>query len=69
MGILRIGSDAAFDLLSTHSQHTNIKLSSTAADLVELANNPHQAGLLDTFVQELIGPSARAAGTDAVPGR
>jgi hypothetical protein len=69
MGILRIGSDAAFDLLSTHSQHTNIKVSSTAADLVQLANNPHQAALLDTFVQELLLPSARAAGEDAVPGR
>ena len=68
MGILRIGSDAAFDLLSTHSQHTNIKLSSTAADLVQLANSPHQAALLDTFVQELLLPSARAAGEDAVPG-
>jgi len=53
MGFLRISSEAAFDLLATHSQHTNIKLASTAADLVELANNPHQIALLDTFVAEL----------------
>lgn len=53
MGFLRIGSDAAFDLLATHSQQTNIKLASTAADLVELANNPHQIALLDTFIGEL----------------
>lgn len=53
MGFLRIGSEAAFDLLATHSQYTNIKLASTAADLVELANNPHQIALLDTFIAEL----------------
>ncbi len=53
MGFLRIGSEAAFDLLSTHSQETNIKVASTAADLVELANNPHQIALLDTFIGEL----------------
>jgi len=53
MGFLRISSEAAFDLLATHSQHTNIKLASTAADLVELANDPHQIALLDTFVAEL----------------
>jgi hypothetical protein len=69
MGILRIGSDAAFDLLAIYSQHTNIKLSSTAADLVQLANNPNQLALLDTFVQELCRPSENQQGRDAVPGR
>ncbi|MFC9354627.1 PAS and ANTAR domain-containing protein [Arthrobacter sp. NPDC057013] len=53
MGVLRIGSEAAFDLLARHSQDTNIKVASTAADLVQLANSPQQAALLDTFVQEL----------------
>jgi hypothetical protein len=53
MGFLRIGSEAAFDLLATHSQQTNIKVASTAADLVELANNPQQIALLDTFIAEL----------------
>ena len=57
MGILRIGSEDAFDLLSTYSQETNIKVASTAADLVQLANSPQQAALLDTFVQELRRPS------------
>ena len=63
MGILRIGSQAAFDLLARYSQDTNIKVASTAADLVHLANNPQQAALLDTFVQELQrGPDGRAVG-------
>jgi hypothetical protein len=63
MGILRIGSQAAFDLLAKYSQDTNIKVASTAADLVHLANNPQQAALLDTFVQELQrGPDGRAVG-------
>ncbi|MFP3461856.1 PAS and ANTAR domain-containing protein [Arthrobacter globiformis] len=58
MGVLRIGSDAAFELLAKYSQDTNIKVASTAADLVQLANSPQQAALLDTFVQELQRPSA-----------
>ena len=53
MGILRIGSEAAFELLAQYSQHTNIKVASTAADLIRLANSPEQAALLDAFVQEL----------------
>jgi hypothetical protein len=57
MGILRIGSEAAFDLLAKYSQDTNIKVASTAADLVQLANSPQQSALLDTFIQELRRPS------------
>ncbi|MFF2314861.1 PAS and ANTAR domain-containing protein [Arthrobacter sp. NPDC058097] len=57
MGVLRIGSEAAFELLARYSQDTNIKVASTAADLVQLANSPQQAALLDTFVQELQRPS------------
>jgi ANTAR domain/PAS fold len=57
MGVLRIGSEDAFDLLAKYSQDTNIKVASTAADLVQLANSPQQAALLDTFVRELQRPS------------
>ena len=53
MGTLRIGSEAAFDLLAQYSQDTNIKVANTAADLVRLANSPEQAALLDAFVREL----------------
>lgn len=68
MGILRINSEAAFDLLSLHSQHTNIKVCSTAADLVQLANNPQQIALLDAFIEELRHPTGRRAESDTVPG-
>lgn len=67
MGILRINSEAAFDLLSIHSQHTNIKVCSTAADLVQLANNPQQIALLDAFIEELRHPTGRRAESDTVP--
>lgn len=69
MGALRIGSDVAFHLLATYSQHTNIKVASTAADLVQLANNPNQHALLDTFIEELRRPSEIQSGTDSVSGR
>jgi hypothetical protein len=68
MGILRINSEAAFDLLSIHSQHTNIKVCSTAADLVQLANNPQQIALLDAFIEELRHPSGRRVESDTMPG-
>jgi hypothetical protein len=75
VGILRIGSAAAFDLLAQYSQDTNIKVASTAADLVRLANSPEQAGLLDAFVQELRrrseghaeNPADRGVDKDGVP--
>jgi len=66
MGVLRIDSEAAFDLLAKYSQDTNIKVASTAADLVQLANSPQQAALLDTFVQELRRPSESPAGRQPV---
>ncbi|WP_457972688.1 PAS and ANTAR domain-containing protein [Arthrobacter sp. D1-17] len=68
MGFLRIGSEAAFDLLATHSQQTNIKVASTAADLVQLANNPHQIALLDTFIGELQRCMDRRAQRGAAQG-
>lgn len=68
MGILRINSEAAFELLSIHSQHTNIKVCSTAADLVQLANNPQQIALLDAFIEELRHPSGRRVESDTLPG-
>jgi hypothetical protein len=69
MGALRIRSDAAFQLLATYSQQTNIKVASTAADLVQLANNPQQHALLLTFIDELRRPSELQPGRDSVPGR
>jgi hypothetical protein len=66
MGVLRIDSEAAFDLLAKYSQDTNIKVASTAADLVQLANTPQQAALLDTFVQELQRPSESPADRQSV---
>ena len=65
MGILRIGSEAAFDLMAKYSQDTNIKVASTAADLVQLANSPQPAALLDAFVQELRRPSESHADSTA----
>ena len=68
MGILRIGSEAAFDLMAKYSQDTNIKVASTAADLVQLANSPQPAALLETFVQELRRPSERHADSPGLKG-
>lgn len=66
MGALHIGSEEAFRLLVNYSQHSNIKLARTAADLVELANNAKDPALLDGFIQVLYrGPSrhrSRAVG-------
>ena len=71
MGILRIGSEAAFELLAQYSQDTNIKVASTAADLIRLANSPDQAALLDAFVGELqrpsVGHAQSRANKDGVP--
>jgi len=53
MGALRVGSDAAFRLLVTYSQHTNTKLVGTAAELVHLANNARDPGVLDGFINAL----------------
>jgi hypothetical protein len=53
MGALHIGSEEAFKLLVSHSQHSNIKLARTAADLVDLANSAKDPALLDGFIQAL----------------
>ncbi len=53
MGILHIGSDAAFNLLSAYSQHHNIKIAHAAAAIVRLANNTHEAATLRSLVRAL----------------
>lgn len=55
MGILHIGSDAAFDLLSAYSQHHNIKIAHAAAAIVRLANNTHESSTLRSLVRTLHG--------------
>jgi hypothetical protein len=55
MGILHIGSEAAFDRLSAYSQHHNIKLAHTASAIVRLANSTHESATLRGFVQALDG--------------
>ncbi|WP_223979006.1 PAS and ANTAR domain-containing protein [Arthrobacter sp. NicSoilB8] len=53
MGILHIGSDAAFERLSVYSQHHNLKLAHTASAIVRLANNTHDAATLRNLVHAL----------------
>ncbi|MET4097050.1 PAS and ANTAR domain-containing protein [Arthrobacter sp. UYCu712] len=53
MGILHIGSESAFDLLSAYSQHHNIKIAHAAAAIVRLANNTHEAATLRSLVHAL----------------
>lgn len=53
MGILHIGSDAAFERLSVYSQHHNLKLAHTASAIVRLANNTHDAATLRSLVHAL----------------
>ena len=53
MGALHIGSEEAFKVLVSHSQHSNTKLARTAADLVDLANSAKDPALLDGFIQAL----------------
>jgi hypothetical protein len=53
MGILHIGSDAAFERLSAYSQHHNIKLAHTASAIVRLANNTNESATLCSFVHAL----------------
>jgi hypothetical protein len=59
MGSLHVSSDEAFRLLVSHSQHSNIKLARTAADLVDLANNSKDPAMLDGFIQALYRGPAR----------
>lgn len=53
MGRLSIGADAAFALLSVHSNHTNMKLTVIASQLVGLTDDPLNAGALTTLLQDL----------------
>jgi hypothetical protein len=69
MGALHIGADEAFNLLVSHSQHTNIKLARAASDLVDLANTAKDPALLDSFIQALRrGPVRRRHGAVGVHG-
>ncbi len=73
MGALHIGSEEAFKLLVSNSQHCNVKLARTAADLVDLANNSKDPAVLDGFIQALHrGPvrhRSRVIGTNRHHGR
>lgn len=53
MGILHIGSDAAFERLSAYSQHHNIKLAHAASAIVRLANNTQESATLRSLVHAL----------------
>ncbi|MGO4227404.1 PAS and ANTAR domain-containing protein [Arthrobacter sp. YAF34] len=53
MGILHIGSDAAFDRLSAYSQHHNFKVAHTASTIVRLANNTDDSATLRSLVRAL----------------
>jgi hypothetical protein len=53
MGILHIGSDAAFERLSAYSQHHNFKVAHTASTIVRLANNTDDAATLRSLVHAL----------------
>jgi hypothetical protein len=59
MGILHIGSDAAFERLCVYSQRHNIKLADVAAAILRLANNTREPTLLLSLVYAVDG---RAAG-------
>ena len=55
MGILHIGSDAAFERLCTYSQRHNIKIADVAAVILRLANNPQESTLLLSLVHAVDG--------------
>ena len=55
MGILHIGSNAAFERLSAYSQHHNIKIAHAAAAIVRLANDTHESATLDSVIHTLDG--------------
>ncbi|WP_427173082.1 PAS and ANTAR domain-containing protein [Arthrobacter sp. 92] len=58
MGALRIGSEEAFQLLVAHSQHANIRLADTAADMVRLASDVQEPALLEGFIKALRSSAA-----------
>ncbi|WP_160667937.1 PAS and ANTAR domain-containing protein [Pseudarthrobacter sp. ATCC 49987] len=53
MGRLSIGADAAFSLLSVHSNHTNKKLAAIASQLVGLAEEPRNAAVLTAVIHDI----------------
>lgn len=55
MGILHIGSDAAFERLCAYSQRHNIKIADVAAAILRLANNPQERTLLLSLVHAVDG--------------
>ncbi|QCB97095.1 ANTAR domain-containing protein [Arthrobacter sp. PAMC25564] len=55
MGILHIGSNAAFERLSAYSQHHNIKIAHAAAAIVRLANDTQESATLDGVIHTLDG--------------
>ena len=60
MGRLNIDADAAFALLSVHSNHTNKKVSAIAFQLVGLAQGASNAAALTMFVHDLQRHTAHA---------
>ncbi|MET4589401.1 PAS and ANTAR domain-containing protein [Arthrobacter sp. 754] len=53
MGRLLIGSEAAFQLLVTHSSHRNLKLAVVAAEILRLAALPEGPAELDAAIREM----------------
>ncbi|MGM9473858.1 PAS and ANTAR domain-containing protein [Pseudarthrobacter sp. YS3] len=53
MGRLLIGSEAAFQLLVTHSSHRNLKLAVVAAEILRLAGLPEGPAELDAAIREM----------------
>jgi hypothetical protein len=53
MGILHIGSDAAFQRISAYSQHHNFKVAHTASAIVRLANNTDDTATLRSLIHAL----------------
>lgn len=70
MGILRIGSDAAFERLGTYSQRHNIKIAEVAALIVRLANNTQEPAALLSLIHAIGGrvPAHYDGGTLHHPG-
>ena len=67
MGLLKLGSDEAFQLLVATSSHRNVKLVVVAAELVQLANSVDGRTYLDRAVRaiQLHGRSRDAGGRRA----
>lgn len=55
MGVLAIGSDAAFEKLCAYSQRHNVKLAHVAVAIDRLANNPNEAATLLSLIHAVDG--------------